>query len=39
VYAKLYGLYRRIHDAFGVGGPRDLYPVMKELHRIREATR
>ncbi len=40
VYEELYRLYRRIHDAFGVGGPRDLFDVMKTLHRIRrEVTR
>jgi L-ribulokinase len=35
VYAELYELYRRLHDAFGVRGPDDLYDVMKSLHRIR----
>jgi L-ribulokinase len=40
VYADLYGLYRRLHDAFGVRGSDDLNDVMKKLHRIRiEATR
>lgn len=34
-YAKLYRLYRRLHDAFGVRGPDDLYDIMKTLHRIR----
>ncbi|HEY6634150.1 MAG TPA: ribulokinase [Acidimicrobiia bacterium] len=35
VYADLFGLYRKLHDAFGVRGSGDLYDVMKELHRIR----
>lgn len=35
VYAELYGLYRRLHDAFGVRGVDDLSDVMKHLHRIR----
>lgn len=35
VYVELYALYRRLHDAFGVRGPSDLYDIMKELHRIR----
>jgi L-ribulokinase len=40
VYAELYDLYRKLHDAFGMRGPNDLYDVMKDLHRIRsEATR
>jgi L-ribulokinase len=38
VYRELYGLYRRLHDAFGRSGPSDLYDVMKTLHRIREAS-
>lgn len=37
-YAELYQLYRRLHDAFGVRGPDDLYDVMKTLHRIRSAA-
>jgi L-ribulokinase len=40
VYAELYQLYRRLHDAFGVRGPDDLFDIMKSLHRIRaEVTR
>jgi L-ribulokinase len=35
VYADLYEIYRKLHDAFGVRGSGDLYDVMKELHRIR----
>ncbi len=33
VYAELYELYRDLHDAFGRPGARDLYGVMKALHR------
>jgi L-ribulokinase len=40
VYARLYALYRRLHDAFGTrefsGG---LYEVMKELIAVRTAVR
>jgi L-ribulokinase len=39
VYAELYELYRRLHDAFGRRGPSELHDVMKALHRIREAAR
>lgn len=40
VYAELYQLYRRLHDAFGVRGPDDLSDVMKRLLQIRrEVTR
>ncbi|GAB4363150.1 MAG: ribulokinase [Calditrichia bacterium] len=39
VYEKLYELYKKLHDGFGV---RDcslsLYPVMKELLRIKQAV-
>ena len=36
-YQKLYGLYKRLHDAFGVkGADGDLAEVMKELLAIRE---
>ena len=39
VYAKLYALYRDLHDSFGVAGHRQsLYHVMKELIAIREAV-
>jgi L-ribulokinase len=37
VYDRLYRLYRRVHDAFGVEGTEDdLYDVMKTLFDIRE---
>ena len=40
VYAKLYALYRELHDCFGVAQHRQsLYHVMKELIAIREAAR
>ncbi|HMA25620.1 MAG TPA: FGGY-family carbohydrate kinase, partial [Gemmatimonadaceae bacterium] len=40
VYDRLYALYRRLHDAFGVEGTRgDMYHVMKELLDIRDETR
>ncbi len=40
VYDRLYRLYRRIHDAFGVEGTEDdLYDVMKTLFEIREEVR
>ncbi len=40
VYDRLYKLYRRIHDAFGVEGTEDdLYDVMKTLFDIREEVR
>ncbi|MCX8157464.1 MAG: ribulokinase [Verrucomicrobiae bacterium] len=40
VYERLYQLYRRLHDAFGVRGTQaDLAGVMKELLNIRDATR
>jgi len=40
VYAELYELYRRLHDAFGVRGVDDMSDVMKRLHAIRkEATK
>ena len=35
VYAKLYELYRRLHDAFGMRGADDLFDIMKSLHSIR----
>jgi L-ribulokinase len=40
IYRKLYALYRRLHDAFGMrqwSGP--MYDVMKELLDIRDAVR
>ncbi len=37
VYDELFGLYRRLHDAFGVAGAGiDLQPVMKELLDIKD---
>ena len=37
VYAELYALYRRLHDAFGTEGySGTLYGVMKDLIRIRD---
>ena len=40
VYNRIFGLYRRLHDAFGVRGCQaELYSVMKELLDIRDATR
>ena len=39
-YEKLFGLYSIIHDAFGVkGSEADLFPVMKELLKIRNEVR
>lgn len=36
-YAKLYALYRDLHDAFGLKDAQpDLYPTMKQLLSIRE---
>jgi L-ribulokinase len=40
VYDRLYALYRRLHDAFGVEGTRgDMYGIMKELLDIRDDVR
>ncbi len=40
VYARLYALYRRLHDAFGEEGSSDnLYDLMKELLRVRDEVR
>ncbi len=40
VYDRLYTLYLRLHDAFGVRGARgDLYDVMKTLLDIRDEVR
>ena len=37
IYNRLYGLYKRLHDAFGTrSADNDLYSVMKELLIIRE---
>ena len=39
-YDRLYALYRRVHDAFGVAGTRDdLSDVMKTLLAIRDEVR
>lgn len=39
-YDRLYRLYRRVHDAFGVEGDEDdLYDVMKTLFDIRDEVR
>lgn len=40
VYDRLYALYRRLHDAFGIRGERDdLSDIMKTLLRIRDEVR
>ncbi|MFB6247598.1 MAG: ribulokinase [Salinibacter sp.] len=40
VYDRLYRLYRRLHDAFGVEGTTDdLYDVMKSLIDLRDEVR
>jgi L-ribulokinase len=39
VYDELYALYRRLHDAFGVGGPTELGDVMKKLLAIADRAR
>ncbi|MEI6521479.1 MAG: ribulokinase [bacterium] len=40
IYNRLYIMYRRIHDAFGVkGSSDDLSDVMKELLKIRDEVR
>ncbi|HRZ16734.1 MAG TPA: ribulokinase, partial [Candidatus Hydrogenedentes bacterium] len=40
VYDRLFGLYRRLHDSFGVRGHQDsLYDVMKELLALRDEAR
>ncbi len=38
-YDRLYGIYRRLHDAFGGQGQPDLGRVMKELIEIRDQAR
>ena len=39
-YDRLYVLYRRLHDAFGIKGTQgDLFDVMKELLQIRDEAR
>ena len=38
-YEKLYGMYKQVHDAFGVKGhSADISNVMKDLLNIRDAT-
>ncbi len=40
IYAELYPLYRRLHDAFGTpAGSQSLYSVMKELIALRNRVR
>jgi L-ribulokinase len=40
IYDRLYALYRRLHDAFGVEGVRDdLHYVMKQLMDLRDEAR
>jgi L-ribulokinase len=39
VYRRLYGLYRKLHDAFGRSDSAELGQVMKELIVIREDAR
>ena len=39
VYERLFGLYKALHDGFGLRGPCDLQPVMKELIRIKNEVR
>src|SRR5690606_34437562 len=39
VYAKLYKLYKQLHDAFGIAGkPIELANVMKDLLAIKESA-
>jgi len=36
VYHKLYKIYKKLHDAFGIEGSKiELYPVMKDLIKIK----
>ena len=40
VYERLYGLYRQVHDAFGVKGTQaNLFNVMKDLLVIKEGSK
>ena len=40
VYAKLYALYRQLHDAFGTAAYNEsLYNVMKDLLALRDEVR
>jgi L-ribulokinase len=38
-YEKLYRLYRRLHDSYGIQGSNDLYDVMKVAMDIRDEVR
>jgi L-ribulokinase len=39
IYAKIYKLYKQVHDAFGVEGTSEpLANVMKELLEIKDAV-
>lgn len=38
-YARLYPIYRTLHDGFGLGGARNLGGVMKELLSLRDEVR
>jgi L-ribulokinase len=40
VYGKLFAVYKRLHDSFGVRGHQEaLFGVMKDLLAIRDAAR
>jgi L-ribulokinase len=40
VYKKLYGLYKQLHDGFGIKSRKEnMYPVMKQLLAIRDKAR
>ncbi len=40
VYEKLFGIYQKLHDGFGLpGGQHDYFDVMKDLIKIRKAQR
>lgn len=36
VYEKLFGIYRQLHDSFGIPGAQDLSAVMKDLLTLRD---
>ena len=39
-YDRIFALYKKVHDAFGVkGASTDLFDVMKQLLAIREEVR
>ncbi len=39
IYRQFYDHYKKLHDAFGIKGDQiDLYPVMKDLLRIKKET-